>query len=207
MTTRHFILDFETIGQDVFEIPVVNCSYYTFDWDRFTSNNPYTFEELISEICFAKLNVQRQVEEDGCRFKKEDLNWWLEQGDEARKQIKPSGDDISVQEFLRELYGYLDGIRLFRWWSRSNTFDPILLQRQFRDHWHRQKMDEILPYWLVRDVRTYIDTQFQFKNKKNGFCPYDNEDEWNKVFVAHNSVHDVAADILRMQKIERAINL
>lgn len=206
MTTKHFILDYETIGQDVFHVPVVNCSYYIFDWSRFTSDNPYTFEELINEIKFAKFDIEEQIKSKTAKFQMSDLEWWNEQGEEAKKQLKPSPDDMTVGEFTNTLYDYIDGTRLFRWWSRSNTFDPILLHRNFRDYWHRSKLDEVLPYWLIRDIRTYIDTQFQFKNRKNGFCPYDNEDEWNKVFVAHNSVHDVAADILRMQKIERAIN-
>jgi hypothetical protein len=203
----HFILDFETIGQDVFQVPIVNCSYYIFDWDRFTSNNPYTFNELIKEIKFAKFNVQQQVEEDGCVFHKQDLQWWMDQGPEARKQIKPSEDDITVAKFVEKIYGYCKATKTKRWWSRSNTFDPILLHRCFRHHGHRGKLDEVLPYWNVRDIRTYIDTQFQFQNRKNAFCPIDDEELWNKYFIAHNSVHDVAADILRMQRIERSIHV
>ena len=45
---NHLIFDFETLGQDVFEIPVLDCSYMIFDWDRFTSDNPYTLNELVS---------------------------------------------------------------------------------------------------------------------------------------------------------------
>lgn len=206
MNNPHFILDYETLGQDVFKVPVVNCSYFIFDWDRFTSDNPYTFNELIKSIRFDKMNVEDQVKR-GYSFQKRDLDWWLEQGAEARKQIKPSENDISVGKFVNNLYDYVKGTRIQRWWSRSNTFDPILLHRNFADFLSREKLDEILPYWLVRDVRTYIDTQFQFKNKVNGFIPIDDEELWNKHFIQHNSVHDVAADILRMQRIERTIHL
>lgn len=131
----------------------------------------------------------------------------MDQGPEAIKQLKVSSNDISIAEFPLQLDDYLSRKKIHRWWSRSNTFDPILLHRIFGDYSSRQKLDELLPFWLVRDVRTYIDTQFNFSKVKNGFCPYDDEAEWDRVFVKHNSVHDVAADILRMQRIERTINM
>lgn len=212
MNNLHFILDYETIGQDVFTAPVVNCAYYVFDWSRFLSDNPYTFNELIHSIRQDKFDVKKQMTEDGCVYKKADLDFWLEHP-EAKKQLQPSDRDIPVSEFVRRLYDYLmveiynKGEKLGRWWSRSNTFDPILLHRNFNDHWERGKLDFVLPYWLVRDTRTYIDTQFAFQNKKNAFCPIDDEDLWNQHFVAHNSIHDVAAEIMRIQKIERTIHL
>lgn len=205
--TNHFILDYETIGQDVFQVPVVNCSYFVFDWDRFTSDNPYTFAELVSDIQFAKFDIKKQIDQDGCVFKKRDLQWWKDQGPIAEAQIKPLPTDITTVEFISDLTAYLTGKKIDRWWSRSNTFDPILLHRQFRDHSTREQLDFLLPYWKVRDIRTYIDTQFNFQNKVNGFCPIDDEKEWNRIFVKHSSVHDVAADVLRLQRIHRTINL
>lgn len=203
---QHFILDFETIGQDVFTAPIVNCSYYTFDWSRFSSDNPYTFEELVTSIRLDKMQLEPQIKEDGYVYKKRDIDWWMEQGPVARKQIMPSANDIPVSQFVTNIISYLQKTKLKYWWSRSNTFDPILLHRAFRDHATREQLDEVLPYWRVRDIRTYIDTQFNFELKKNGFCPMDDEAEWAKVFTPHNSIHDLAADILRIQRIERAIN-
>lgn len=202
----HFILDYETLGQDVFTVPVVNCAYYIFDWDRFISNNPYTFNELVQDIRLDKFNVEEQVKE-GYKFSKRDLEWWAEQGDEAKKQIKPSADDIPVKEFVYKLYDYLREAKLKRWWSRSNTFDPILLSRNFKDYYTREAMDFILPYWLVRDTRTYFDTRYDFKLKKNAFCPIDDQALWDKYFILHNPVHDLAADILRLQRVERVIHI
>jgi hypothetical protein len=144
----------------------------------------------------------------GYTFSKRDINWWMEQGAEARKQIKPSPDDVSVGKFVTNLKNYVQGTRIKRWWSRSNTFDPIFLHRNFQDFLSREQLDEILPFWLVRDIRTYIDTRFDFNpNMKNGFCPIDDENLWNQYFVPHNSIHDVAADVLRLQRIERTIHL
>lgn len=204
MAQLHGILDYETIGQDVFTAPIVNCAYYIFDWERFISN-PYTFEELIDKIQFVKFNVYEQVKA-GYSFKKEDLDWWNEH-ENKKKQLKITGDEKSVTEFTQIFYDYFKTTKIFRWWSRSNTFDPILLHRNFRDFSSRESLDFILPFWLIRDIRTYIDTQFGFKNKYNGFCPMDDVEEWKRVFIEHNPIHDVAADILRLQKIERSIHL
>lgn len=207
MNNYHFILDYETIGQDVFNAPVVNCSYYIFDWDRFTSSNPYTFEELILDIQFDKFKIKEQVAA-GYKFKKRDIEWWEDEGQYAKEQITPAPlVDISVSQFVDNVVAYVKPVKINRWWSRSNTFDPILLHRNFRDFLTREDLDKILPYWKVRDVRTYIDTQFNFKNNVNGFCPIDDEAHWNKIFIKHNSIHDVAADILRLQRIDRTINM
>jgi hypothetical protein len=150
--------------------------------------------------------VAEQVEA-GYRFHQRDLEWWTEQGPEAKRQIRPSKEnDISVSQFVENVYEYLKNTKISYWWSRSNTFDPILLHRNFKDFSSRERLDFILPYWLVRDIRTYIDAQFQFKLKKNGFIPIDDHELWNKHFIKHNSVHDVAADILRLQRIERTIH-
>ncbi len=201
-----FILDYETMGQDVFTIPVINCAYYVFDWDRFTSDNPYTFDELINSIKQDKFKFKEQIEDLGCRFNKRDLDWWMSQGEDAKKQITPSDKDISGKEFCQNIVDYLTGVRVKYWWSRSNTFDPILLHRNFNDFSSREELDRVLPFWLIRDIRTYIDTRYDFRIKKNGFCPIDDQALWDKQFIPHNSIHDVAADILRMQRIERVLN-
>ena len=64
-------------------------------------------------------------------------------------------------------------------------------------------MNEYLPFWKIRDIRTFIDTKLNYP-KKNGFIPIQDEQLWSKSFVEHNSSWDVLADVLRMQAILRA---
>ena len=201
---NHFIFDFETIGQSIFTAPIVNCAYFVFDFNRFTSDEPYTFKELIGDIRFVKFDIKEQLAA-GYKFKKRDIQWWQDLGPAASKQIIPSSDDIAISEFVTRLTDYLSDTKIVRWWSRANCFDPILLQRIFEDVSNNDELNKMLPFWHVRDIRTYIDTRFDFKIKKNAFCPIDDVALWDKYFVAHNSIHDVAADILRLQKIERSI--
>ena len=91
------------------------------------------------------------------------------------------------------------------WWSRSNTFDPIILQRWAKAAGRHAEIEELLKFWSVRDTRTWIDAKLDFP-KKNGFCPVTDEEYWNKTFVQHDSRFDIAADILRLQTIARLEN-
>lgn len=200
-----FALDMETMGQSIFVSPVINVSYVIFDWDVFTSDTPYTFKQLIEMMQFAKIDVAEQCKM-GCRFTKDDLKFWEDLPPEARKQAKPSADDISVKKFVSDLSSYIGNKNIKRWWSRANCYDPVILQRMFDEVSSNAALNNVLPFWKVRDIRTYIDTRFDFKLKKNSFCPIDDEALWDQYFIQHNSTHDVAADILRMQKIERAIH-
>ena len=64
--SKHFIIDFETIGQNSREVPAIDCSYTTFDWERFTSDNPYSFKELVVGMESAKFDIKDQLVNHGC---------------------------------------------------------------------------------------------------------------------------------------------
>lgn len=203
---QHFIYDFETLGQDVFEIPMLDCSYVAFDWDRFTSDNPYTLEELVSLARKDKLEMAHQVREFGAKYVQRDLDWWLSQDEAAKKVLKPSAADVRVEVFIGNFIDYLKSVgKINYWWSRSNTFDPIILQRWAKIVGRKDEIEELLKFWSVRDTRTFIDAKLNFP-KKNGFAPLADEDYWNKTFVKHDSRFDIAADILRLQTITRLEN-
>lgn len=200
----HFILDFETIGQDAQRVPVIDCSYFVFDWERFTKK-PYEMEELIENIRKDKLDIKHQVTELGYAYTKEDIDFWTNQGHAAMQMIKPNPKlDIKVEEFIDNVITYINKAPNFKfWWSRSNTFDPIILERLARSVGREKEIRTALLYWAVRDTRTWIDAKFNF-SQKNGFVPVKNEAYWNGMFQLHNSSHDVAADIMRLQTIARA---
>jgi hypothetical protein len=199
-------MDFETLGQDVFEIPMLDCSYVTFDWDRFTSDNPYTLYELVSLARKDKLDLAHQVKEHDARYVQRDLDWWLSQSEAAKKVLKPSSSDIRVEQFLENIITYLKASgKINYWWSRSNTFDPVILLRWAKVAGRKAEIEDLLKFWAVRDTRTWIDAKLDFP-KQNGFCPLADEDYWNNTFVKHDSRYDIAADVLRLQTIARLEN-
>lgn len=200
-----FILDFETIGQCARKAPAIDCSYTTFIWDRFLEE-PYTFEELISNIQKSKLDIKHQVEKYDFSYKEEDLQWWMQKPKEVRKNIVPKPDDLTIDQFVNKMIDYLRrSEKIEYWWSRSNGFDPVILDHLAMAIEKDKFLNEYIPHWKVRDTRTFIDAKFNFTTK-NGFVPIADTDRWEQIFNAHDSTHDVAADILRLQAIHRAEN-
>jgi len=197
---KHFIFDFETLGTDLIRgFPVLECSYAVFNADRFTTN-PYTFEELVETVIIKdKLEVTHQVTEFGYKIDPDTLAWWRSQDSSLAKiMLKPEPTDIRVSAFIDNVLKYLaENNQVEYWWSRSNTFDPIIMYRMCSDVGRIDEFNKALKHWNVRDTRTYIDAKFNFKRNMNCFTLK----EWDTKFEKHNSIHDVAADILRLQKL------
>jgi hypothetical protein len=202
MAKWHFILDYETMGQDPTTCAAIDCSYVQFDWDRFTSKNPYTFNELLNMTKRAKFNVQDQVKRHGFQINQSTVEWWTQQDKEVRKLIRPSEEDITIEQFLGDLEMYLDASIKY-WWSRSNTFDPIILWHMAAKGGFKDSIGKLLPHWKIRDTRSFIDAKTNFSLKSNGFIPIKNESMWNNIFKQHSSRHDIVADILRLQTLTR----
>ena len=201
---QDFILDFETIGQGAHQCPIVDCAYVAFSWDRFLEQ-PYSFEELTSLVKTDKFDVKKQYDA-GKTFSKSDLAWWEKQGEDAKSKLKPQPNDLTIEQFSDNIFAYLIEVgKIDYWWSRGNSFDPVLLDRVMIDVGKQELMNEYLKWWRIRDIRTYIDAKFDFSTR-NGFVPISDADYWKQSFIAHDSTHDVAADVLRLQTIHRAEN-
>lgn len=201
---QDFILDFETIGQGAHQCPIVDCAYVAFSWDRFLEQ-PYSFEELTSLVKTDKFDVKAQYDA-GKTFSKADLAWWEKQGEDAKSKLKPQPNDLTIEQFSDNIFAYLIEVgKIDYWWSRGNSFDPVLLDRVMLDVGKQELMNEYLKWWRIRDIRTYIDAKFDFSTR-NGFVPVADADYWKQAFIAHDSTHDVAADVLRLQTIHRAEN-
>lgn len=200
-----FILDFETFGQNVFTCPIINCAFTKFDTDRFISDTPYTYDEILAGVQVLKMSVEKQVEESGYTIESSSIDFWNKVDPSAKKQLVPRKDDLTSQEFCDMMLSYIGKDKIDYWWSRSNTFDPILLWRTFNDVGMGEKLGWKLKFWRVRDIRTFIDAKTNFELNQNGFIPIDKA-EWDAKFKLHDSKHDVTADVLRLQRIYRAEN-
>lgn len=198
------IIDFETMGKKANTCAVIDCSVMVFSWDKFLET-PYTTKNIVETKRF-KLSVHDQVENYGYTVEQDTLQFWKDQSQEVRAMIAPKKDDLTVAQFVHEFQQFLiDSPAISYWWSRSNTFDPIILWRLFESQGKTAVLDEYLKYWRVRDTRTHIDAKLNFP-KVNGFVPIKDEEFWNKVFMQHNSSWDVIADVLRLQTIARVEN-
>lgn len=200
------IIDFETMGVDPVNCAVVDCSAMIFNWNKFLSDDPYTTSD-INLVKRFKLSVMDQVKNYNYLVEAQVVQWWDIQSPQVKARIVPKKTDLTVEEFVKQFHDFVIESRgIERWWSRSNSFDPVILVRLFDSQKKKSHLYEYLKYYMVRDTRTYIDAKFNFEQKKNGFCPVLNEQLWEKVFTAHDSAWDVLADVLRLQAIVRAEN-
>lgn len=199
------IIDFETFGVIENSCPIINCSAYVFDWGRF-KDNPYTFKELIENVKTFKLNVKDQVKNYGYVIEQDAVVFWEEQPKDIRSQVLPTKDDLSLVDFCKEFSNFLmRSDKIEYWWSRNNAFDPVILRTAFRKTNEINKINHYLKFWRLRDTITHIDAKFDFSENPS-FIPIEDEEYWHENFKKHNSAHDIAADILRLQSIFRAEN-
>lgn len=203
---RHdLIIDFETFGQNQVTCPIINCSAYTFDWGRF-GEKPYSFEELVENTITFKVDVKDQIKNHDKVVEMETVNFWESQEPSVRKQVLPAKNDLPLEKFCNYFLKYLTKQpKIEYWWSRNNGYDPIILWSAFRSAGNKMLLDQYIPFWKLRDTKTHIDAKFDF-DQDNSFVPVQDTTYWEKTFKKHDSSHDVAADIMRLQTIYRAEN-
>jgi len=203
--SKHLLIDFETFGVNGSNCAAIDCSALVFDWNRFTSDNPYTPREYANVKRF-KLSVKEQVRDYQYVVEQDALDFWEGQSAEVRKKITPKKDDLTLEEFSNQFLDFLASHgKIDYWWSRGNAFDPVILKRIYRDLNKHSSISEYLKFWAVRDTRTWIDAKFEF-DTENSFIPIQNAELWEKIFQKHDSSWDVTADLLRLQTIARAEN-
>jgi hypothetical protein len=201
------IIDFETMGFSSHRCAAIDMAALTFDTERFISDEPYTLDD-INNVRHWKLDVAEQVRDFGFEVDKSTLDFWQKQKPEVRANIKPKSTDLSAAQFAQSLHEYLvEQPKISRWWSRGNSFDPVILVRLLEQTGKLAHIEEYLKFWQVRDIRTLIDVKFDFNPpSQNGFCPISDEALWDRNFKQHDCRWDVLADVLRMQAIYRAEN-
>lgn len=190
------IYDFETLGQDQQNSVVISFAMIPFSEKRFI-DEPYTYEELLAQCKYIKFDVEDQVVNFNRKINKETVDWWNEQGEEAKKQIRPCDEDKSITELFAFIDGSVDCKSVKKSYTRGNTFDPMFLQYLMKDIGHQDPF-----HWrTVRDTRSMIEGMSFGMKLDNGFTPGDLASK----FVKHDPCHDVAMDVMRMQLLAQAI--
>lgn len=203
---KHCIIDFETMGTDTNNCVVLDMSAMVFDWDKFSSDDPYTLAD-VSQVRKFKFDIKEQVSKYGFTIEESTVKFWESQPKEVRKNIMPRATDIGLEQFADEFINFLiPHGKISYWWSRGNSFDAPILWRLFDAIGKKNMVLEYLPHWSLRDTRTWIDAKLDFP-RKNGFIPMEDTKLWEESFKAHDSAWDILADVLRFQMIDRAEKL
>jgi len=190
------IFDFETLSQEQTNGVVLSMAMLNFAESRFTGDIPYTFDELVQNTKMIKFNVEEQVKKYNREINRDTLTWWSEQGELAKQQLKPSEDDVSIDQ-LYNFFIVNKSVNVKKVYTRGNTFDPIFLEYIMR------QTNSPMPYdwWEVRDTRSLIEGLSWGSDLKHSFIPDGCEN-----FIAHNPKHDIAMDVMRLQVLVQSIS-
>lgn len=189
---QHILLDLETLGTRenavVLSLGAVAFSLYEGeknDYDAYILNGFYV-----------KFSVEDQIKTWGRKTEPGTLAWWRDQGEEARKVLKPSKDDVSMIDGLTMFNAWIKATPGYKFkdsyvWSRGTYFDFPKIESMY----DQAGLECGFNTWKIRDVRTYIDIL--------------TGDTWGKYnprkapqnFVAHHALHDAAMDAYRMVEI------
>lgn len=192
----NMIFDFETLSQNPVDGVVISLATLNYDDKIFTTENPYTYGELLEKTQYIKFNVESQVKSYDRKIEKDTLDWWGKQGEEAQKALRPSPEDVSITE----LYNFMivnKPVNLNRVWTRRNTFDPVFMTSLMK----RVGKPEPYNWWDVRDTISFIEGLTYGSDLKNNFIP----EGLDEHFVAHDPRHDIAMDVMRMQTVIQAV--
>lgn len=196
---KDFIIDLETLGSRPDSI-VVDISVVVFDSDPTIVQ---TFDELCNAGRRFKLNLQSQK---GVRSTMATtIAWWKEQDEAAKKNLKASPEDLTVEEAIPQLLDYLKKSGVNTWksqgWCRGMSFDFPILVDMIRQTFKTDITDDLEPvkFWAQRDIRTAIEALaltrgLSMTPLRNGVLTG---------FVAHDSIHDCAKDVIMLKTAQR----
>lgn len=190
------IYDIETLSTNSLNAVAVSMAALAFNINR-VERGEYTYSELLGMARFQKYNVEEQVKKYKREIEPETLQWWKDQGKEAINKLKPSSDDISIEESIKLLTTMIVEYDIEYVFTRNNTFDPVIIKSI------SNSTGIPMPYawWKIRDTKSFIMGLTYEMNIRDDFMPAGvTEDE----FVKHDPRHDIAIDVMRLQNILHA---
>lgn len=203
---KDFIIDFETFG-NVSSSSVIDLALITFDSDPEVLES---FGELVKRGHRIKFDLKSQK---GHRlFGKSTLEWWKKQSAEARANLASTPEDLSVIAGIKEAQQYLIDNGIHPWdsfgWCRGQSFDFPIFVDCLRDVQRAQGIseeeidtfkEEPCKFWNQRDIRTAIESLLLTRGLTTTPLPKGTLDG----FIAHDSIHDCAKDILMLKYAQR----
>ncbi len=128
----------------------------------------------------------------GALIEVETLEWWLNQGEEARKAAFAIPPDTPLTEQLQEIQGILAHPEVEKVWANSPSFDLVILRSLFE----RTGVGFPYMFWEEMDVRTV----------RNLLIAMPSLEEW-PAFEGdqHNALHDALYQVKLVQMMYRML--
>lgn len=201
-----YIIDFETFDNKS-TATVIDLAVIAFEADPTIVE---TFDQLVKRGKRIKFSLESQK---GVRsISAGTIKWWKEQGEEAKKNLVKSAADVDVYTGIQQALDYIKEQGVDPWksqaWCRGMSFDfpifsNILFEREVKNGMAAKDVDlfniEPAKFWNQRDIRTAIECYSLVRGLTTTPLPKGTLDG----FVAHDSVHDCAKDILMLKYAQR----
>lgn len=185
-----FIIDFESFSMKP-NAKLIDLSCIVFVEDYM---NPPTFNELINSGIRVKFDLKQQSDR---HIVKSVLEFWKNQSHDAKINLKPSIDDVSIIQGIETILNFLRSKNIDFWkslgWCRGNSFDFPMFENLISVLYGKDDvtLDQPIHFSRQRDIRTAIE---QNLGRHQTTCPLPKGTLDG--FVKHNSLHDSAKDVL-----------
>jgi len=184
-----FMFDVETLSTESTTV-ILSAALLYFDPEK----QP-TYNQLLEDACFVKLDSKDQVERLGRTVSKGTLNWWKEQHEYVHAvSFNPNPEmDIKAEMAMEILQRYVekhDPERKSVIWARG-SLDQMAIDSLSM----ALDIEPIMPYNRWRDVRTAVDC---FTGSTNGYCDVDHPEFIREDVIKHHPVHDCALDAMML---------
>lgn len=188
------IFDFESLGlgENSVLLSLGVVAFDTKDYDIQSDGVETTFNKLLKQGLYVKLDAKEQTQKYKRNIDKSTLMWWTEQGEEAKDVLRKSDDDVSLDrmELLLKDYFELNGVtKNTPVWSRGYT-EPM---------WYESVKLNLNTYGSIRhyqyrDIRTLLNVVIEDKYLSRNHI---NTIKQPENFIKHNALHDVCFDAVQ----------
>jgi hypothetical protein len=183
-----FIFDVETLGVESNAV-ILSAALIHFDPEK----RP-TYQDLLGDVCFVKLNAKDQITRLGRTVSSSTLDWWKKQHEYVRQvsfEAKP--DDILAEDAIKQLHAYMNkfpNAQKQTMWARG-SLDQLVIDSLAV----KLGLQEITGYNMWRDVRTAVDIMY---GTVNGYVEVDHPLFKRHEVIKHHPVHDCALDAMQL---------
>ncbi len=185
-----FFLDIESLSVESTTVILSIGMLYAKD------NSPTTYQALLDNSIFLKLNAKEQINAYNRVVEKGTLEWWNKQGELAKdRSFTPKKTDLLCHDAIERLRKWTHHVcekpKDEICWIRG-SLDQMALDSLCR----AMKVEPILPYNAYRDMRTAIDLLYP-ETGKNGYVEIDTSmcpDYDRDKVLKHSPEHDCAMD-------------
>jgi hypothetical protein len=183
-----FVFDIESLGVES------NSAVLSVGMVYFNPDKKPSYEDLLNDSLFLKLNAKDQIDRLGRTVTKSTLDWWAKQHEFVRQcSFDPKSTDIKAEDAFDKIYEYMAKYpksESATMWARG-SLDQLAIDSLAR----KCDKPEITHFAFWRDVRTAVDC---LVGTKNGYCNVEHPTFQSHNVIKHHPTHDCAYDAMML---------